>query len=53
MIVPLSGVTICAIIENPMYRNAADGVPVVSLNKEVCVFPKLTPFVNLDVDGSR
>ncbi len=37
MIVSLFGVAVCAIIQDPMYRNFADDVPVFSLNKEVCV----------------
>ncbi len=52
MIVPLFGVAVCAIIQDPVYSNFADDLPVVSLNIEVRVLPHVPPFVNLDVDGS-
>ncbi len=52
MILPLSGVAVCALIQIPVYSNFADEVPAVSLNKKVRVLPNLTPSVNLNVNGS-
>ncbi len=52
MIFPLSGLRVGAIVQNPMYRDFADDVPVVSLNIKLFVSPELFSFVNLNVDVS-
>ncbi len=52
MIVPLCGAAVSAIIQNSAYGNSADVGPWASLNKEVLIWSKLAPSVNLNVNGS-
>ncbi len=52
VVAPLPGVTVCAIRQNPVHRNFAGCLPVVSFNKEVLVWSNFTPPVNLNVNRS-
>ncbi len=52
MIASMSGVAVCAIIKNPMYIDVAGGLLVFSPYKEGIVPASVTPFINLNINGT-
>ncbi len=52
IIIPLFGVAVSAISQNPMYGNSADDCSRASLNIELLIWPKVTPSFNVNVNGT-